>query len=359
MKHRQPGQIMVLFALSLLGMSALMALILDGGTLYVQRRTAQNAADAAALAGSRALQQATARSSTAIASEICTYLLANSFGVQPTATAYFVGTNGTTNVQTIALPPDCAGSRSNWIPDGASGVHVDVTIGPYPTYMAGVVGIRQLSAAAQGTAQVAGVRLTLSRADLTPLAGCGPDMLLDGKNAAKNESILLGDGTQTAYTINPARYGHDYVLQGSQMSQNTDASRCPTSNGASWKGKIQTDGVQGALTLPALVPVDNGNGTIDAAIEAECSRTGQGVPSIQLPPPDACLLLVPIAAPQNPAGQAHIVLFGCFSMYDGGPGYEEWRGILHPVADCSYHPPYDVPWTWGMGNAETHVLLTT
>jgi hypothetical protein len=185
-------------------------------------------------------------------------------------------------------------------------------------------------------------------------------MLLDGKDASQSENIVLGDGTHVPYAMNPARYGHDYVLQGSQMSQNTDPTRCPTSNGDSWKGKIQTDSVNGALTLPALVPVDNGNGTIDAAIEAECTRTGQGVPSTRVPLPDAdvCLLLVPITAPPNPAGQANIVLFGCFSMYDSGPGYEQWRGILHPVTDCPYGR-YLPGWTWGKSNAQTRVLLTT
>mgnify|MGYP002682684856 FL=1 len=49
------GQIIVLFALGLLALIALAALVLDGGMLFLNRRTAQAAADAGALAGARAL----------------------------------------------------------------------------------------------------------------------------------------------------------------------------------------------------------------------------------------------------------------------------------------------------------------
>ena len=65
-------------------MLAMVGVAVDGGTLYLQRRTAQNAADAAALAGTRALQQTTGASTIQISGEICKYALANQFGVTPT-----------------------------------------------------------------------------------------------------------------------------------------------------------------------------------------------------------------------------------------------------------------------------------
>src|SRR5690242_3162853 len=94
MTSRSRGQIVPLFALGLIAFTALVGVVLDGGTVYVQRRTAQNAADAAALAGTRALQQATASPTAAIPLEICKYVVANNFGVQPTVSAYFVDANG-------------------------------------------------------------------------------------------------------------------------------------------------------------------------------------------------------------------------------------------------------------------------
>lgn len=49
------GQILLIVALAALGLLALTGLVVDGGLLYLSRRHAQNAADAAALAGAKAL----------------------------------------------------------------------------------------------------------------------------------------------------------------------------------------------------------------------------------------------------------------------------------------------------------------
>jgi len=198
--------------------------------------------------------------------------LANAFGVTPTATAYFVAADGTTNLGSIGLPAGCSGTAPNSaIPAGASGVHVDATVGPYNTYMAGIVGIRQLSATASAASQVGG--LAVPNAALTPLAGCGPDMLFDGRNASPTDNILLGDGVATPYSINPARYGDDLVLQGSQIAQNSSVTLCPSNGGsASWKGKIDTSGVTGPLVLPDTLPTVTGNGNIDSAINAGARR---------------------------------------------------------------------------------------
>src|SRR6185369_1224552 len=63
--HRKRGQVMVMAALLLPVMMALAAFALDIGTLYAERRALQNAADAAALAGARALQMQQLGSTTA------------------------------------------------------------------------------------------------------------------------------------------------------------------------------------------------------------------------------------------------------------------------------------------------------
>ncbi len=49
-RRREHGQILVLFALSLVAVIATVGLVLDGGSVYAQRRSQQNAADLAALA---------------------------------------------------------------------------------------------------------------------------------------------------------------------------------------------------------------------------------------------------------------------------------------------------------------------
>jgi Flp pilus assembly protein TadG len=353
--RRQSGQVIVLFAIALIAMLAMVGVAVDGGTLYVQRRTAQNSADAGALAGTRALQQSLVAANTTIGSEICKYVLANSFGVTPTPSAYFVNTSGT-SLGTVSLPTNCSGASVNVIPSGSSGIHVAVTIGPYNTYLAGLVGVRQLEAQASATAQV-GV-LSIPLPDLTPLAGCGPDMLTNGQSALPFDDILNADNS-----INTSFYGQDMILQGSQMSQNEGAT-CPAWNGISsaWKGKITTSGLTGNVFSPPFsVPVDTGDGTIDSIMDAICANLYPTNPAPTIThsvPPDVCKLLVPIAAPPNPTNDANIVTLGCFSVYTDNQGYEKWRGVLHPPTDCSYGV-YVPNWTYGNSTSETQVMLTS
>ena len=352
-RRRRPAQVVVLFAFALIAMLALVALTVDGGTLYLQRRTAQNAADAAALAGARALQQSTVQTTSTVPDAICQYLLANSFGVAPTAVAYFVGPDGTSNLGNVNLPGACGSAPATWIPVGASGLRVDATIGPYNTYLASIVGLRQLTAQASATAQI-GI-LSIPDPDFAPLAGCGPNMLVTGTSPTPFVNILNADNS-----INQALYGSDVILQGSQMSQNENAT-CPqwNTNSSAWKGKIDTTGITGPLTPPMQIPVDTGNGTIDDVISRVCEEIwGVGHdPEGSDAGDDRCFMLIPIAAPPNPANEANIVTLACFSLYDGRSGTNKWRGILHPVSDCSYgvYPPN---WTYGMNTSQTRVLLT-
>ena len=51
----ESGQSFVLLAIMLVVLFGILALVLDGGNLYTKRRSAQNAADAGALAGAREL----------------------------------------------------------------------------------------------------------------------------------------------------------------------------------------------------------------------------------------------------------------------------------------------------------------
>jgi hypothetical protein len=290
--------------------------------------------------------------------------------VTPTATAYFADTTGLTNLGPISFSSGCSASPSSWIPNGASGVHVDVTIGPYDTYLVGIVGLRQLKAVAAATAQV-GV-LGIPRPDLTPLAGCGPDMLVDGQSPTPFVNILNPDNSiNSALYAPPASAPLDVVLQGSQMTQNEippQGGNCPAWNGSSsaWKGKVDISGVTGPLTPPFPLPVDTGNGSIDSWVSDTCITLfgASADPSGKTPSTSTststCYLLVPIAAPPNPDGQANIVTLACFKVYDGGSGYQKWRGILVPISSntCTYavYPP---TWTFGNTFSETQVGLTT
>jgi len=53
--RKQSGQAVVLVAVAVLALSAILALALDGGSIYLDKRQLQNAADSAALAGAEKL----------------------------------------------------------------------------------------------------------------------------------------------------------------------------------------------------------------------------------------------------------------------------------------------------------------
>ena len=56
-RQRQSGQILPLFALAMIVILSIGALVLDGASMLVTRRHLQNAGDAAALAGANTLQK--------------------------------------------------------------------------------------------------------------------------------------------------------------------------------------------------------------------------------------------------------------------------------------------------------------
>jgi Flp pilus assembly protein TadG len=62
-RHREGGQILVIFALAALAIIGMVGLVLDGGSTFAQRRNEQNAADLAALAGANAYLNSSGNSS--------------------------------------------------------------------------------------------------------------------------------------------------------------------------------------------------------------------------------------------------------------------------------------------------------
>ena len=352
MRDREPAQVIVLFAIALIAMLAMVGVAVDGGTLYLQRRTAQNAADAAALGGARALQQATSSPTASIPSEICKYVLANNFGVTPNVAAYFVDTNG--NKVTggdIALPAHCSGSVSSTsIWSGVAGVHVDVTMGPYNTYLVGIVGIRQLSATAGATAQV--WNYAINAAYIAPWAVCGPSAPIDTSGTLQD--IL--DTTNNTILQSAIDAHVNVILQSAQMNAGASSwtappPACPdTTHGSDWKGKV--DPGSGIIILPDNMQTVGGNG----AITPPCAATGQSDPS----GPGECFLFVPVTDAHNTPDQAHVVTFACMSVYPGTNSYglDKWWGTLEPVSACPTYP-YKPLWTFGSGSSNTLVALTS
>lgn len=133
-RFRERGQTLAIVAVMLVGLVGMLALVVDMGNIYTQRRQMQNAADAGALAGARAL----ALSQGAAAAEA--------------AVADLTGRNGaTTYSSTIAARDVTVTARRS-----------------FPTYFASAIGIPTFTV--QAVAQ-AGYRSPRSlRDDLVPLA---------------------------------------------------------------------------------------------------------------------------------------------------------------------------------------------
>jgi Flp pilus assembly protein TadG len=95
----QKGQVVVLAAFVLVGLLALLGLVLDGGLLYLTRRQAQNAADAAAWAGAYSLA---AGSREQAVNSAFYYANLNGFN-----------NDGTHNRVTVSHPPDAGAYAGN------------------------------------------------------------------------------------------------------------------------------------------------------------------------------------------------------------------------------------------------------
>lgn len=347
LQRRESGQIVVLFALSLIAMLAMVGVTLDGGMLFVQRRTAQNAADSAALAGTRALQQASTASNSTIPFEICKYVVANNFGVTPNASAYFVDATGAKITGgDIALPTNCTGTVSGTtILAGSSGVHVTVTFGPYNTSVVGLVGIRQLSATGAATAQV--WNQSIPGSSIAPWAVCGPTAPTDTSGTLRD----IIDTTQDTILQSAIASHVNVILESSHINSGVAGwlpapPSCPDNSGSSWKGVIDTSGT---ITPPTNVGTVNGDGSVST----QCTASGQPVPS----GPSQCFLWVPVTDANNAWGQAHVVIFACMSVYPGSDGTNKWWGQLEYPQSCPTYP-YKPTWTFGSPTNDTVIALT-
>jgi hypothetical protein len=321
---REPGQMLVLFGLVCVGLVALVALVLDGGNVYVQRRTAQTAADAAALAGAHALEQAPSTAGTiaisSIGQGICDFAQENAFGTQPQVQdAYFVKVDGVSRTthgsDIVTAPGQCPapGSSSGYpsvqVPSDAAGVHVDVNI-PFHTFLAGMLRVYSLNAQVPATAMVANVGSFDGGS--APFIVCGDQTTL---RSGGTQSILLESGgvPVTPYQLDPNAIGQEFEIHGPQISQ------CGA--GSSFKGLADTSGNSGITTLPADFQWEHG--THAGPTRTLVNGTNGCVP----PNNNNCIMVLPIASGTGSGGTLHAVLWAAFLVSDHGVANEHF-GVL-------------------------------
>ncbi len=178
--RNERGQSGVFLALALVGVIAFMALVVDGGNAYSQRRQVQNAVDAAAFAGAEKLARPTLENGTPVVylssvnTQIREYAQRNGMnftaggaGARPTDSlaAYFLlqGAGGSLVPDTLQIQGYGLGSKIWYdmngqahLPNGTpvAGLQV-VADKKFDTFFAGVVGWRQMQVAAASQSYVA------------------------------------------------------------------------------------------------------------------------------------------------------------------------------------------------------------
>ena len=204
-KKHEIGQGFVIVALMLIALIAILALTLDGGLTYFQRRRAQNAADAGALAGARAM---------------CT-----TGGGDPVVAARdYASRNGIGNVNTnvVVSAAQVGVVRS---------VVVSVTV-PYETFFAGVLGIptTQVGAVAEAACYP-----PCSGTGLLPVAwSCSPPV---------NGSVSGLCDVQTPHTGGSCQWGVDpvYIVVDSATIEDDISCAPPVPGNCSYFDPSKTD----------------------------------------------------------------------------------------------------------------------
>jgi Flp pilus assembly protein TadG len=147
------GQTLVVMVFAIVGLLVAAGLTIDGGQALLERRRMQNAADAAALAGTRRLTEAicggqpAAATDAAVLSEVLRYAQSNGVAGSGGVSGHYVRFAG--NQVFDFSPPAPVGAGV--VPVGAAGVRVTTAI-TRPTYFLGFVGAPLAGAGASATA---------------------------------------------------------------------------------------------------------------------------------------------------------------------------------------------------------------
>jgi hypothetical protein len=144
--NTERGQVLIIMVFGMIVLLIVAGLAIDGGTVFMERRHTQNAADAAALAGTRKLAEAicdhSAADDAAILAEVVDFVARNRVG-DPANSVRADYVDGTTSV----LGPVGGGT----IPVGATGISATVGI-ERSTYFMSLIGIDTSAASAHATA---------------------------------------------------------------------------------------------------------------------------------------------------------------------------------------------------------------
>lgn len=329
------GQAIIMFALMAVPMIGMLGLVVDSGVYLYARRTAQAAADAAALAGARQLSKSTLESPRPAQDEVEKVAALNGQGgVAPTVVeCRYVNDED---------DPVSGGTTCGDPPDDASGVLVR-TQETVPTFFINIIPGAPTSAETTASA-IARVQVADGIKADAPFIVCGYGSWdvtddPDTKNGGRNRPILLGDDPPE---INPEAIGQTFRIWDSRLAQ--EGAGCD--EGSQFKGLANSEENKNRTT-PGWLEYLNGS----KAGPTRSKVSGPGGCEAGMDDPDGCVLILPLATNNPPSGGSGREIYGV--------GYAAFR--MSPVDSNSYNGTLldayilDAPgadgWTQGRGGA--------
>lgn len=268
----RPGQILILFAFVSIAMFGVLGLATDLGIGFAGRRSAQNAADAAALAGARVVAQSVTNATLTALPEVQTMTGLNKFS--PATSGPSVS-----SCQYVNDADTLLGSCSGVVPAAATGVKVTVEE-THPTYFIKVVPGAPSTVTTKASA--------IAHVMVPNLTGSGPfipcatgTVLTDG--SGKMDILKKVSGT---WQINTAAVGKTFNIH--EPNQN-NFNKCGISS-SQFKG-VADQGANAALSAPPEGYFVYSTGNVTSV-----NATVQGINGCQVGQPlDNCVVYLPIA----------------------------------------------------------------
>jgi Flp pilus assembly protein TadG len=272
-RESHPGQILVLFAVVSVAMVGMLGLATDLGISFAGRRSVQNAADAAALAGARAVAMSVTNTALTAETDVDALTALNGFTFATTGPSV-------ESCQYVDDTDTALGSCSGTVPTAATGVTVTVTE-THPTYFIRVLPGAPTTATTQATATAHVMVPSNLTGASGPFIPCATGTVL---TAGGTMDILIKVGG--AWQINPSAVGQTFNIHDPNQH---NFNKCSISS-SQYKGVADQD-ANGSLTAPPEKYFTYATGNVSSI-----SATVQGINGCQVGQPlDNCVAYLPIA----------------------------------------------------------------
>ncbi len=329
LNHATRGQIIVLVAAAAVALVGMLGLAIDLGYSYAQKRATQNAADAAAIAGTRVVTQwSTTNPNVKAMQDVINVAKANSMGHSTqTISCYYVDDNNRPLASCISD-----------VPDGATGVTVKVSETHSTFFIQVIPGAPDtVSTSAVATAHAQIVQVDGSGA---PFIMCGADAkLADGTGSLP---IMIKNGS--TYTLNENAIGKTFIVHGPQIDD------CGLSSD-SYKGLAD----QGYNQGKALGDWFNGDTGDRAGPAREQVNGALGCQPTTQDPYD-CVMYVPLATDNPPPEKKgnlrlfQVVDYAAFEVSSCGSNCHQATLLSKFLVETPSNLPSWTPGTWARGD---------